>query len=69
MQLSAIHNFLGLGTVLFKNNELARAAIFEFAEKAGLHDLCVVQNQNIAWVQKFVEISVERVGHFASFAI
>lgn len=61
MEFATVHHTLGFVAMFFEDDEFAFATVREFAEEAGLHDASIIQNEDVAWVKKLVEIAIVRV--------
>ncbi len=69
VEFTAIHDVVELGVVTFEHDKLAWAAVWQLGEDTATHDASVVQNNEIAWLEKISQFSIFAVGNFASLAI
>ena len=69
VEFAAIHNMVEFGIMALENNELAWAAIWELGKDAAAHDAGIIQNNEIAWLEKIGKIGILAVGDFAGLAV
>ena len=70
MELAAIHNVVNFAIVTLEDDEFAWVAIgFAFGEDTAAHDAGIVEDDEIARLQKVGQVCVATVGIFAGFAI
>ena len=69
MKFATIHDVIVGIIVFFEYDEFAWATIGKLSKKTRAHDASVVENKEIAWLEKVVEVAIIRIGIFASFAV
>ena len=70
VKFAAIHNVVDFAVVAFENDEFAWVAVgFAFSEDAAAHDAGIIEDDEIARLQKVGQVRVVAVGIFAGFAI
>ncbi len=70
VKFATIHNVVDFAVVAFEHDELAWVAVrFAFGEDTAAHDAGIVEDNEIARLQKVGQVCVATVGIFAGFAI